>query len=600
MKQISRALLIFVLCLIFSLSVFSGASAYETNYEVIRGNNIKLIITIPETVRAKAGSIKFVYDELKFSSGDWLLENVTMKRYDADKKIGVFTFEKDYLLSGNVFEMELSANENTPLGTYKIAYSVVLRNAEGSVTTINGNYAITVINKPISVTGVALDRETISIGTGDGDFTLTATLFPETATNKNVIWSSSDKAVATVENGVVMPYAKGVTTITVTSMDGGFSASCVVIVNCSHLNKTNIFAEASTCIKHGHTAYTICNDCKEIVAGSDKELPFSDHVGGEATCIKKAVCEVCHKQYGDFAVHKYIENARQDCLKTAATCASKAIYYKSCSVCGNKSKETFETGDCDYTNHIGETYLKNQRTSTCYEEGYTGDVYCKTCGREISKGHSIEKIAHTGGEATCIKRGTCSICGSEYGNIDSSNHKHTEVRSAKMPTCCENGYAGDVWCADCNTKMKVGNIISANGNHKDVDGKWESDGTKHWHTCYFGTKFDIDAHMVGEWIIDVPATSSSEGAKHKECVVCCKIIETAVIEKGGLYGDVNGDGIINTNDAIAILRYNAKIETLTDSQLATANVDSNKSVDSNDAILILKYDAKAIDKFPIE
>ena len=66
-----------------------------------------------------------------------------------------------------------------------------------------------------------------------------------------------------------------------------------------------------------------------------------------------------------------------------------------------------------------------------------------------------------------------------------------------------------------------------------------------------------------------------------------------------LYGDVDGDGIINANDAIAILRYNAKVETLTDAQLTAANVDGNESVDSNDAILILKYDAKAIDKFPI-
>ena len=67
-----------------------------------------------------------------------------------------------------------------------------------------------------------------------------------------------------------------------------------------------------------------------------------------------------------------------------------------------------------------------------------------------------------------------------------------------------------------------------------------------------------------------------------------------------LYGDVDGDGIINANDAIAILRYNAKVETLTDAQLTAANVDGNESVDSNDAILILKYDAKAIDKFPVE
>ncbi len=65
-------------------------------------------------------------------------------------------------------------------------------------------------------------------------------------------------------------------------------------------------------------------------------------------------------------------------------------------------------------------------------------------------------------------------------------------------------------------------------------------------------------------------------------------------------GDVNGDGIVNSGDAIEVLRHDAKAVILTEAQLTAANVDGNGSVDSNDAILILKYDAKAIDKFPIE
>ena len=65
-------------------------------------------------------------------------------------------------------------------------------------------------------------------------------------------------------------------------------------------------------------------------------------------------------------------------------------------------------------------------------------------------------------------------------------------------------------------------------------------------------------------------------------------------------GDVNGDGIVNSTDAIEILRYNSKTIKLTEPQLAAANVDGSNSVDSNDAILILRYNAKTIDKFPIE
>mgnify|MGYP002560263701 CR=1 FL=1 len=399
---------------------------------------------------------------------------------------------------------------------------------ETDFTLDNASGSVTIKTRPVPVTGIALDRETASIGTGE-TLTLTPIFSPETATNKNVTWSSSDRTVATVENSIVTPLKKGTTTITVTTEDGGFSASCLVTVNCSHLNTTDVPAEDSTCIKHGHKAYTVCNDCSEITRGSNSELPLGDHIGGTATCVKKAVCNVCHKEHGNLAAHKYGGTVKADYLKTAATCGSKAVYYKSCFVCGIQSEETFETGDYDYTNHIGETYLKNQKEATCKNEGYTGDTYCRTCDREISKGRPIaknahnpasvwttdetshwkkcqtvgcgniiDKAAHSGGEATCVNKAICSVCKVEYGAIDPSNHKHTEVRDAKDATCCEKGYTGDTYCTDCNALISSGAEIPATGNHTDADGKWETDDTNHWHTCYFGTKFDITAHNGGE------------------------------------------------------------------------------------------------------
>ena len=454
----------------------------------------------------------------------------------------VWTADEDVSANGNLLTMTFTVDESVIPGNYSVGF--IFRSAynydENLVTFTVIPATVTVKAKPVPVTGIALDKETASIGTGE-TLTLTPIFSPETATNKNVTWSSSDKTVATVENGIVTPLKKGTTTITVTTEDGGFSASCVVTVNCSHLNTTDVPAEDSTCIKHGHKAYTICNDCREITRGSNSELPLGDHIGGTATCVKKAVCDVCHKEYGNLAAHKYGETVKADYLKTAATCGSKAVYYKSCSICGIQSEETFETGDYDYTNHVGETYLKNQKEATCYNEGYTGDTYCRTCDREISKGQPIaknahnpasvwttdetshwkecqtvgcgniiDKAAHSGGEATCVNKAICSVCKVEYGAIDPSNHKHTEVRDAKEATCCEKGYTGDIWCTDCNTKISSGSDIPATGNHTDDDGKWETDGTNHWHTCYFGTKFDITAHSGGE------ATCISKA----NCAVC--------------------------------------------------------------------------------
>ena len=266
------------------------------------------------------------------------------------------------------------------------------------------------------------------------------------------------------------------------------------------------------------------------------------HSGGNATCQKKAVCDGCGQEYGELGNHKFTETVSKMYLKSAATCQSPAVYYKSCLVCDEKSSETFEYGEKDFSNHIGNTYLVGQKEATCYAEGYTGDTYCSTCNHEIERGTSIAKNAHnpasvwttdetdhwkecqtvgcgniidkahhSGGEATCVNKAICEVCKIEYGDVDATNHKNTEIRGATDSTCCEAGYTGDKWCTDCNTKIESGSEISSTGNHTDVDGKWESDGTNHWHTCYFGTKFDITAHNGGEATCKSPAECSECG-----------------------------------------------------------------------------------------
>jgi len=84
---------------------------------------------------------------------------------------------------------------------------------------------------PVAVTGVTLDQATMTLTAGGATGTLVATVAPANATNKSVTWSSSAPAVATVANGVVTPLTAGTTTITVTTVDGGFTATCAVTVN---------------------------------------------------------------------------------------------------------------------------------------------------------------------------------------------------------------------------------------------------------------------------------------------------------------------------------------------------------------------------------
>ena len=83
--------------------------------------------------------------------------------------------------------------------------------------------------KNVAVTGVTLDKSEVSITVGKTE-TLTATITPSNATNKNVSWTSNAKDVATVENGVVTAVAEGKATITVTTDDGKHTATCAVTV----------------------------------------------------------------------------------------------------------------------------------------------------------------------------------------------------------------------------------------------------------------------------------------------------------------------------------------------------------------------------------
>ena len=82
----------------------------------------------------------------------------------------------------------------------------------------------------VSATGVTLNKASTSITKGSTE-TLTATVSPNEATNKNVTWSSSVPSVATVSSsGVVTAVSVGTTVITVTTEDGGFTATCTVTV----------------------------------------------------------------------------------------------------------------------------------------------------------------------------------------------------------------------------------------------------------------------------------------------------------------------------------------------------------------------------------
>jgi hypothetical protein len=111
--------------------------------------------------------------------------------------------------------------------------------AEGTatitVTTVSGSKtascAVTVKQNVIAVEGISLDKSSLSLTKGGSAETLTATVSPADATNKNVSWNSSNTSVAAVSNGIVVPVAVGTSVITASSEDGSCYSSCTVTVN---------------------------------------------------------------------------------------------------------------------------------------------------------------------------------------------------------------------------------------------------------------------------------------------------------------------------------------------------------------------------------
>ena len=113
-----------------------------------------------------------------------------------------------------------------------------------TVTTEDGNKTakceVTVYKKIYPVESVSLDKASLELTEGD-KATLTATILPENASNKNISWTSSDEKIATVSaNGEVTAIAHGKATITVTTEDGNKTAMCEVNVKTQTIHVESI------------------------------------------------------------------------------------------------------------------------------------------------------------------------------------------------------------------------------------------------------------------------------------------------------------------------------------------------------------------------
>lgn len=109
-----------------------------------------------------------------------------------------------------------------------------MRNGQGTLTTAEDEVLagkwIADKFQYIPIESLTLNRDDITMHAGGASFTLEATIIPAEATNTAVTWSSSNPAVATVQEGLVTPLAPGMTVITAVAAGGELEASCIVRV----------------------------------------------------------------------------------------------------------------------------------------------------------------------------------------------------------------------------------------------------------------------------------------------------------------------------------------------------------------------------------
>ena len=154
---------------------------------------------------------------LSMIEGDTQTLSVIIEPADADNKF--VTWNSNRVSVASVQEGVVTAHkEGTAL--------ITVKTDDGGKTAF---CEVTVNAKIISVTSVTLDKTSVELTEGD-EITLTATVAPENATNKNVIWESSDNDIVSVNNGRVVAHKAGKAIITVMTEDSEKTASCEVKV----------------------------------------------------------------------------------------------------------------------------------------------------------------------------------------------------------------------------------------------------------------------------------------------------------------------------------------------------------------------------------
>ena len=216
--------------------------------------------------------------------------------------------------------------------------TITVITADGGLT---ASCVVTVKEATANVTGVTLDKSTLSLVVGSSE-PLLPIISPDNATNKNVTWISNRPNVATVDaNGVVKAERSGSATITVTTVDGNKTATCVVTVTDATIEVTDVTINKATLSLEEGSSETLTYTILPSNA-TNKDATWSSNRPNVATVDANGVVKAERQGSATITVTTADGNMRASCVVTV-TSSTVAVT----GVTLNKSTLSLEVGSSE-------------------------------------------------------------------------------------------------------------------------------------------------------------------------------------------------------------------------------------------------------------
>lgn len=231
---------------------------------------------------------------------------------------------------------------------------------------------------------------------------------------KDWVWQESDK-----DTPLEVDVAQRATALYEGADQGNYEKESVEIIltrsACDHVPGEILYTgtgeHAPDCVNDG-LGHRECTKC-HAVTESGIVVAALGHQGGTATCKKKAVCTVCHQEYGS----------------------------------------------TNPNNHAA-TEVRGHKNADCTSAGYTGDTYCADCGAKISSGTAVSALGHKYKSvettaptttSTGVRTYTCERCGYSYtetiAKLPEEAHNHSYTGTVTRQADCTNAGVKTYTCS---------------------------------------------------------------------------------------------------------------------------------------------------------